>query len=203
MEKIDFKKQLAALYNPKNKDWEYIDVPPMNYLMVDGEGDPNKSVEYKQAVEALFSVSYTLKFISKRQMDKDYVVSSLEGLWYADDMSVFESGNKDKYKWTMMIMQPEWITNEIILDAIEQAGKKKVLPALTKLYVKKYNEGRCLQLLHIGSYNDEAPKLAYLHHDFMPSNKLDFNGLHHEIYLGDPRKADPSKLKTILRQPIK
>lgn len=203
MDKIDFKKELRALYNPKNKYWEAIEVPKMNFLMFDGEGDPNSSVDYQQAVEALFSVSYAVKFISKREMGKDYVVSSLEGLWYADDMSVFESGKKDKYKWTMMIMQPDWIPPEVISEAIEQTGKKKVLPALSKLYVKQYDEGRCLQLLHTGSYDDEAIKLAYLHHDFMASQKLEFNGLHHEIYLNDPRKVDPLKLKTILRQPVK
>ena len=136
-------------------------------------------------------------------MGKDYVVSSLEGLWYADDMSVFEAGKKDKYKWTMMIMQPDWIPPEVIVKSIEQTGKKKALPALTRLYVKQFNEGRCLQILHTGSYDDEATKLAYLHHNFMPSQKLEFNGFHHEIYLNDPRKVDPSKLKTILRQPVK
>lgn len=156
-----------------------------------------------QAVEALFSVSYAVKFISKRETGKDYVVSSLEGLWYADDMSVFESGKKDKYKWTMMVMQPDWIAKEVILNAIEQADKKKVLPALPNLYIKQYDEGRCLQLLHVGSYDDEAPKLAYLHHNLMPSKGLHFNGLHHEIYLSDPRRVDSPKLKTILRQPIK
>lgn len=203
MSKTDFKKELGALYNPKNKDWEYIDVPPMNFLMIDGEGDPNTSENYRQAVEALFSVSYAVKFISKRELAKDYVVSSLEGLWYADDMSVFESGKKEKYKWTMMIMQPDWISKEIILRAIEQTSKKKSLPALPDLYVKEYDEGRCLQLLHTGSYDDEAPKLAFLHHEFMPAEKHEFNGLHHEIYLSDPRKVDASKLKTILRQPVK
>ncbi len=203
MDKIDFKKEFKEFYSPKNKDWEFIDVPKMNFLMIDGEGDPNNSLDYKQAVEALFSVSYTVKFISKRQIGKDYIVPSLEGLWYADDMSVFESGKKDKFKWTMMIMQPDWITKEIILDAIEQTAKKKTLPSLNKLYIKQYKEGRCLQLLHIGSYDDEASKLAYLHYNLMPSEKLNFNGLHHEIYLSDPRKVDSSKLKTILRQPVK
>ncbi len=175
----------------------------MNFLMIDGLSDPNTSVDYSQAVEALFSVSYAVKFMSKREMSKDYVVSSLEGLWYADDMSVFESGKKDKYKWTMMVMEPDWISPEVISEAIKQAGKKKVLPALSQLYIKQFDEGRCLQLLHVGSYDDEAAKLSYLHHEFMPSQKLEFNGLHHEIYLNDPRKVDASKLKTILRQPVK
>lgn len=203
MDKIDFKKEFKELYSPKNTDWEFIDVPKMNYLMIDGEGDPNSSVDYKQAVEALFAVSYAVKFMSKKNIGKDYVVSSLEGLWYADDMAVFASGKKDKFKWTMMIMQPDWITAEMIDQAIVQTGKKKDLAALPNIYSKTLNEGKCLQLMHVGSYDDEAPKLAYLHQDFMPKEKLDFNGLHHEIYLSDPRKVDSSKLKTILRQPVK
>lgn len=203
MDKIDFKKTLGNLYNPKNKDWELVDIPAMNFLMCDGGGDPNTAPAYKEAVEALYSVSYPLKFTSKREMGKDYTVPPLEGLWYADDMSVFVKKNKEAYKWTMMIMQPSWLTAEMVTAAIKTAGSKKNLPALAKLRFEKYTEGKCLQLLHIGSYDDEAPKLAYLHDDYMPAHNLKFNGHHHEIYLGDPRKSAPEKLKTILRQPVK
>jgi hypothetical protein len=202
MEKIDFKKELKQLYSPKNTDWDLITPPKMSFLMIDGKGNPNTAKEYADAVEALFAVSYAVKFMSKREMDKDYVVSALEGLWYADDMSVFESGNKDEFKWTMMIMQPDWITKTVISRAIDQINDKKNLPSTSKLYFKEYEEGLSMQVLHIGSYDDEAPKLARLHHEIMPSKKLKFNGLHHEIYLSDPRKVDPSKLKTILRQPV-
>lgn len=203
MEKIDFKKTLSHLYNPKNKDWEMVDVPAINFLMCDGEGDPNTAQAYKEAVEALYSVSYPVKFTSKRELGKDYAIPPLEGLWYADDMSIFVKKNKDAYKWTMMIMQPEWITAKMISAAIKAAGQKKNLPALPKLRFEKYAEGKCLQLLHIGPYDAEAPKLAYLHDEYMPAHGLKFNGHHHEIYLGDPRKAAPEKLKTILRQPVK
>lgn len=203
MDKVDFKKSLKNLYSPKNKDWDFIDVPKMNFLMCDGEGNPNTAESYRQAVEALYATSYTVKFISKRELEKDYVVNPLEGLWYADDMSVFVMKNKDAYKWTMMIMQPEWISPEIINRAIESVKNKKDHPALSKIRFEPYDEGKCLQLLHIGSYDDEAPKLAYLHDEYMPEHSLTFNGHHHEIYISDPRKTPAAKLKTILRQPIK
>jgi hypothetical protein len=202
MDKIDFKKTLKDLYSPKNKDWEFVDVPTMNFLMIDGEGNPNTVEAYKNAVEALFSTSYTVKFMSKRELGKDYVVAPLEGLWYADDPTVFVKKNKDAYTWTMMIMQPEWITKEMIGRAITAASKKRDLPALSKLRFEPYREGKSLQLMHIGSYDDEAPKLAYLHDELMPERGLKFNGDHHEIYIGDPRKTPPERLKTILRQPV-
>jgi hypothetical protein len=202
MDKVDFKKTLSNLYNPKNMDWEYVDVPTMNFLMIDGQGDPNTAQAYVEAVEALYAVSYTLKFISKRELGKDYVVAPLEGLWNADDPSIFRKKEKSAYKWTMMIMQPDWLKQDIISEAIVSAVKKKELPALSKLRFGAYSEGKSLQSLHVGSYDDEAPKLLYLHDTFMPEHKLNFNGMHHEIYLGDPRKVAPEKLKTILRQPV-
>lgn len=202
MDKVDFKKTMPDLYAPKNKDWQEIDVPAMNFLMIDGTGDPNTAKEYSDAVETLYSVAYPLKFMSKKEYGKDYTVSALEGLWYANDMSIFESGNKDAYKWTMMIMQPEWITKEMVDRAITAAQQKKPNLPHNKLRFKSYHEGRSLQLMHIGSYNDEAPKLHELHHDLMPSRGLTFNGHHHEIYLSDPRKTASEKLKTVLRQPV-
>lgn len=203
MEKVEFKKTLPHLYQPKNTDtWELVDVPVMNFLMVDGEGNPNTAKSFTDAIEALYPVSYTLKFMSKRELGKDYGVSVLEGLWYADDMGIFEAGNKDAYKWTLMIMQPEWITNEMVESAISQVKEKKNPPALEKLYFKPYHEGKSLQLLHVGSYDAEAPKLNELHHQYMPAHGYSFNGHHHEIYLSDMRRVAPNKLKTILRQPV-
>jgi len=204
MEKIDFKKTLASLYNPKNTStWELIDVPEMNYLMVDGEGNPNTAKSFADAVEALYAVSYTLKFMSKRVLGKDYGVAPLEGLWYADDMKIFEAGDKDSYKWTLIIMQPEWITEAMITDAIEQVKAKKNPIAFSKLYFKPYHEGSSLQLLHIGSFDAEAPKLQELHCTYMLAHGYEFGGHHHEIYLSDMRRVAPDKLKTILRQPIR
>ena len=203
MGKTDFRKELKHLYDPSAKDFSIVDVPPMRYLMSDGSGNPNVSKEYKDAVEALFAVSYTLKFASKKELGKDYTVLPLEGLWWADDMSLFAKGSKDKWQWTMMIMQPEWITPAMITRAIATVGVKKPGPGLSRLREEVLKEGRSVQIMHIGSYDDEAPVLARLHNEYLPQNGLAFNGKHHEIYLSDPRKTAPSKLKTVLRQPVK
>jgi hypothetical protein len=203
VEKVDFKKELAQLYAPKNKDWELVEVPVMNFLMVDGQGDPNTARDYSDAVEALYALAYAIKFLSRRRLGRDYVLAPLEGLWTANDPAVFENAQKAQYQWTMMIMQPDWITESMVSETMAATRAKKDLPALSKVRFARYDEGRALQLLHVGSYDDEAPKLKYLHAEFMPQHELTFNGLHHEIYLSDPRRTAPSKLKTILRQPVK
>lgn len=203
MEKIDFKKTLKALYAPKTGTFTEIDVPPMNFLMIDGIGDPGKAQSYSEAVEALYSVAYTLKFMSKKTLEKDYTVPPLEGLWWADDMGAFVQGDRDHWRWTMMIMQPDWITEDMFQEAKSAAAKKKQLPALPLMRLEQYNEGRSLQIMHIGSYADEAPTLKSLHEKVMPEMGLTFNGKHHELYIGDPRKTAPEKLKTVLRQPVK
>jgi hypothetical protein len=203
MERLDFKKELAQLYNPKNRQWELVEVPAMNFLMVDGKGDPNTARDYSDAVEALFGVAYAIKFRSKKELGQDYGVAPLEGLWSASDPSVFENAEKDQYEWTMMIMQPAWITDAMVTEAVAATTAKKQLPALSKIRFERYAEGRSLQLLHIGSFDDEAPKLKYLHTEYLPEHNLTFNGRHHEIYLSDLRKSPPSNLKTILRQPVR
>lgn len=203
MTKIDFKKELAKFYNPKNLDWHEVDIPAMNFLMIGGEGNPNASAQYKVAVEALYGVAYPIKFMSKNELGRDYVVPPLEGLWYADDLSIFAAKNKDAYKWTMMLMQPDWITKGVVEVSIETAKKKNPDLPYDKLRFEKYSEGLSLQMLHIGSYDDEAPRLYDLHHKLMPEKNLDFAGHHHEIYLSDPRKTASERLKTILRQPVK
>lgn len=204
MEKTDIKKLLGSYYAPKNTDeWELVDVPAMQFLMIDGEGDPNTAQSFADAIEALYAVSYTLKFMSKRALAKDYGVAPLEGLWYADDMKSFEVGDKAAYKWTLMMMQPEWISEAMIADAIRQVEEKKHPVALTQLYTKRYQEGPSLQLLHVGSFDDEAPKLRVLHDTYMPAHGYEFAGHHHEIYLSDMRRVAPDKLRTILRQPVR
>lgn len=203
MEKKDFRKELKHLYDPSAKDFSIVDVPPMRYLMIDGSGNPNVSKEYKEAIETLYAVSYTLKFASKKELGKDYAVPPLEGLWWADDMSLFAKGSKDKWRWTMMIMQPEWITPAMIAKAIETVRVKKPVPALSLLREEVLKEGRSAQIMHLGSYDDEVPVLARLHNEYLPQNGLVFNGKHHEIYISDPRKTAPNKLKTVLRQPVK
>jgi len=203
MLKVDFKRELKNLYAAPAKDFTIADVPPMHYLMIDGLGDPNTSQSYKDAIEALYAASYTIKFASKNGLGRDYTVPPLEGLWWADDMTSFTRGEKSAWRWTMMIMRPDWITPPMIESAIATLQAKKALPALSLLRDERLDEGRSVQIMHIGSYADEAPVLARLHHEFMPKHGLTFNGKHHEIYLSDARKTAPGKLKTILRQPVK
>lgn len=204
MEKVDFKKTLKHLYQPGKKDFELVEVPGMQFLMVDGEGNPGTALAYEEALAALYGVAYKLKFISKKQLERDYVVPPLEGLWWAEDMDAFVAGNKDAWLWTMMIMTPDWITGDIYQQALDVVSSGKEPPvALSKLRLENFHEGLSAQILHIGSYDDEAPTLARLHHEWMPENGLIFNGKHHEIYLSDPRRVAPEKLKTVLRQPVR
>lgn len=203
MQKIDFKKEFDYLYKPSAKEFSVVTVPKLQYLMFDGKGNPNTSAEYRVALEALYSVSYTLKFTSKNEIGRDYVVPPLEGLWWADNMSAFTDGRKDAWKWTMMIMVPEWIGKAMVRDAINSVQKKRSNPKLEELRFESLKEGKCVQIMHFGSYDDEAPVLNRLHHVYLPQHGLEFNGKHHEIYLGDPRKTLPSKLRTVLRQPVK
>ena len=204
MSKVDFKKELKHLYRPSAKAFTVVDVPPMQYLMVDGHGDPNTAQAYQEAVEALYAVAYKLKFMSKRQLEKDYVVPPLEGLWWAEDMEAFTVGrDKSAWDWTMMIMQPAWITPQMFAQAVQQVQKAKDLPALPRLRLETYHEGLAVQILHLGSYDDEGPTLHRMHQTFIPQSGYEMVGKHHEIYLSDPRKVAPEKLRTVLRQPVR
>lgn len=203
MSKIDFKTEYKSLYSAPSKDFVLVDVPPLTYLMYDGAGDPNTAPEYQQAVEALYSLSYTLKFMSKRAFGRDYVVGPLEGLWWADDMAAFTSRQKGKWSWTMMILQPDWIIEDHVRAALSEVMMKKGLPGVENTRLEALDEGLSAQILHIGSYDDEGPTLKRLHDDWLPANGLVETGKHHEIYLGDPRKVAPEKLKTLLRQPVR
>jgi hypothetical protein len=203
MDKIDFKKKMKPLYSPNAKEVTSVIVPEMNFIIVDGMGDPNTAQEYTDALEALYGVSYTLKFMLKKgKKSVDYTVPPLEGLWWADDMTQFIKGNKDLWKWTAMIMQPEYVTAALFHEALEQVAKKKQLPAIPKLRFEKFSEGTAAQILYIGPYSDEGPTIERIHQFiFAQGGKL--SGKHHEIYLSDPRKTAPLKLKTIIRQPYK
>jgi hypothetical protein len=203
MAKIDFKKELKHLYKPSAKKVEIVDVPQMNFLMIDGEGDPNTSQEFQDAVEVLYSLSYTLKFmIKKGDLKIDFGVMPLEGLWWTDDMSQFSTENKDNWKWTLMIMQPEYVTAELFNEAAEQVKKKKNPPALSKVRFEVFSEGKSAQIMHIGPFSEEGPTIKKVH-NFIQENGCKLSGKHHEIYLSDIRKAAPEKWKTIIRQPMK
>lgn len=198
-DKFDVKRELACYTAPRGR-FEIIDVPELAYCMIDGHGDPNTAPEYSAAVEALSAVSYAAKFQSKRELHRDYVVGPLEGLWSADDPSTFVTREKSAWSWTMMIWQPDWLPRDLVADAVSRAVAK--VPAAEQVRFERLAEGRAVQTLHIGSYDDEGPTLARLHDEFMPEHGLRFNGRHHEVYLGDPRRTAPEKLRTILRQPV-
>jgi hypothetical protein len=180
-----------------------VEVPAMTFLIADGKGDPHTSRDYSDALEGFYSIAYALKLMSRTTLGRDYVVPPLEGLWSADDPAIFGEADKGKYQWTLMIKQPDWTTQTMFLRAMASAKTKPHLRALSKVRFERYNEGTSLQLLHVGSYDDEAPKLKHLHNEYLPEHNLTFNGRHYEIYLSDPRKTATAKLKTILRQPIK
>ncbi|MCA9987706.1 MAG: GyrI-like domain-containing protein [Anaerolineales bacterium] len=203
MSKIDFKKELKPLYRPSARQFEVVEVPEMQFLMVDGHGNPNTVPAYREAVETLYAVAYKIKFSSKKLLNRDYVVPPLEGLWWAEDMDTFLTRDKDAWDWTMMIMQPDWISTEMFAEGCAAAEKANQPPALSRLRLASYREGLSVQIMHIGSYDDEGPVLAKLHNEFLPGNGYVETGKHHEIYLGDPRKTKPENLKTILRQPVK
>jgi hypothetical protein len=175
----------------------------MNYLAIDGAGDPNSSAVYAAAVEALYTVAYSIKMHSQKELGRDFVVAPLEGLWRADDMSAFTRREKGSWLWTMLIAQPDWVTADMVEAARARAHSKKEQGALDAVALRSIHEGTSVQILHIGSYDDEAPTLERLHHTYLPNHGLTFNGDHHEIYLSDPRRTVPEKLKTILRQPVR
>ena len=201
MEKTDLKSERKDLYTAPAGRFVEVDVPEMTFLAVEGHGDPNTSPDYRHAVEALFAVSYALKFISKLEMRRDYVVLPLEGLWSAEDLTAFVRGDKDAWSWTMLIRQPEWVDDAMLSRARERA-QAKGLPALPLVHRKTLTEGLCVQTLHVGSYDDEAPLLRELHEEQLPARGMTPIARHHEIYLNDPRKTVPGELKTVLRQPV-
>ncbi|GGD71458.1 GyrI-like domain-containing protein [Microbacterium murale] len=201
-DKVDFKKKIDA-YRARKGRFDVIEVPELSYLMIDGHGDPNTSPEFTTAVEALYPLAYTLKFTSKRKLDRDYTVMPLEGLWWADDHAAFTAArDKSQWEWTLMIMQPEWIDHELFADAVATAAAKNPEVRVHEVRFGSYAEGRCVQTLHIGAFHDEAPVLAEMHDVFIPQNGLQMTGKHHEIYFSDPRKGAPERRRTILRQPV-
>jgi hypothetical protein len=202
MVKIDFKKEYKDLYKPKQVEISFIEVPKFNYLAIDGKGDPNISQEYKDSIEALMSMSYTAKFIMKKEHGKDYVVMPLEGLWWVKDMNNFSIDDKSIWNWKSLIMQPDFVKKEHFKQAKEKVAKKKDLSSLDKIEFIKLDEGLSAQILHIGPYIEEGPTVEKLHAE-IEKNSYEFNGLHHEIYLNDIRRTKPDKLRTIIRQPIK
>ena len=202
MQKVDFKKDLDA-YRAERGRFRILDVPDQRYLMIDGQGDPNSSPAFSPAVEALYPIAYTLKFASKRELGRDYVVPPLEGLWWAEDMESFIT-NRDKarWAWTLMILVPGWLDRDLVCGCVEQVAAKNCPARLHDVRLETLSEGRCVQTLHVGSFDTEAEVLRQLHHEFVPGQGLRLAGTHHEIYLSDHRRTAPGRQRTILRQPV-
>ncbi len=204
MEKINHINEFKSIYKqPKNKI-SLVDVPPLNFLMIDGTGDPNDNPDYSEAVSALYAVAYKLKFaIKKGPQAIDYKVMPLEGLWWAEDMSLFTLENRSDWKWRMMIMQPEYITEDLFITNVSSVKEKKGLPKLEDLQFETFQEGLCMQIFHLGPYGEGERETINKLHTYIESEGYQRIGKHHEIYFNSPLRTAPEKLKTVIRQPVK
>lgn len=201
MQKMDIKKDFKSLYQASAKTVVEVYVPTLNYLMVDGQGDPNTAPAYVNAVQALFATAYAVKMhVKKSALAMDYGVMPLESLWWAQDMSKFSIDDKSNWQWTAMIMQPAFVTADCVASAMAEVAKKRPGLDLTPVRFATFSEGRCAQTLHIGPFSEEGPTMAKVHQFIDARGQR--TGKHHEIYLSDIRKAAPSKWKTIIRQPM-
>lgn len=201
--KVDLKKDRPDLYRPPSRDVVEVDVPPMTYLAIDGQGDPNTSAEYADAVAALYTASYATRAELKARAGVEIVVCPLEGLWTSEDPTAFTHRRKGEWSWTMLIAQPDVVTPADLETGLAAAGRRKPELPVDQVRVLELTEGRCLQIMHLGPYDAEGPTLARLHDEVMPERGLTWNGLHHEIYLSDPRRAAPERMRTVLRQPVR
>ncbi|MDP4089824.1 MAG: GyrI-like domain-containing protein [Bacillota bacterium] len=210
MEKMDYKKEYKDLYVPSNKKPVLIDVPEMKFVMVDGCGDPNNNPEFEKSVEALYSVSYAIKMLPKKGIVPEgyieYVVPPLEGLWWIEGSDKFSFTERENWRYTLMIRQPEFVTAELFQQCLMETKRKKNNEKLEEVGFESFTEGLCVQMMHIGPYATE-PETKEVMENFLTENaRRDETGAvrkHHEIYLSDPRKGDPEKRKTVLRIPVK
>ena len=210
MDRLDFKKADRAFYTGKVGRFDRLTAPAWDFLMIDGAGDPNTAPAYARSVAALYALSYGLKFARKSALGRDHVVPPLEALWWADDMRTFQTRQKSAWKWTLCLRQPPDVTPDMLEDiraqVIAKTTRKKDAATdpdtLTRVRFAQFEEGDVIQTLHVGSYDDETPVLAHLHDAVIPGLGLTMRGRHHEIYLSDPRRVAPEKLKTLLRQPV-
>lgn len=201
--KIDFRRKRKELFSAAADGFERVELPAVTYLMIDGKGPPATSEAYRRAIQTLYPAAYGLKFYSKEKLGRDYVVPPLQGLWWAEERDAFTSNRRDEWLWTLMIMVPDWIGPEQLDASLAETARRKSEVDFGPLRMEVLAEGLCLQTLHIGSFADGGPVLHRLHHEVMPREGLTFNGKHHEIYLRDPRRTAPEKLRTVLRQPVR
>ena len=202
MDKLDLKKQYKKLYSPPSKEFTILEIPSLKYIMVDGHGNPNTAQMYKDALQTLYGLAYTLKFHCKKVLEQDFTVMGLEGLWWVPDMQDFSTSRKEDWDWTAMILQPDFITPELFEEARRQLTAKGKGPLADKARLETYNEGTSVQIMYFGPYADEGPTIANMH-AYAIEQGYALTGKHHEIYMNDARRVAPEKLKTIIRQPIK
>ncbi|MBG0787852.1 MAG: GyrI-like domain-containing protein [Anaerolineaceae bacterium] len=200
MAKIDYKKEFKSLYKAPDAP-TLVDVPPLNYLMIDGQGDPNTAPVYSESVGTLYKLAYAIRFLMRDEYALDFGVMPLEGLWWVEDLDEFSYSDKSNWYWTMLIMQPAAVTAEIVAVAREKVVKKHNPPLLPQVRFDSLVEGRSAQVMHHGPYADEKPTIDRLH-AFIESQGLTPHLKHHEIYLKDPTRCAPEKLLTILRHPV-
>lgn len=200
--KVDLTKDLKELYRPSGREPSVVDVPAMNFLMLDGSGDPGNSEEFQDACSALYGMSYALKFILKKEGRTDYKVMPLEGLWWMKGTRNFDAGKRDEWQWRLLIAQPGEVTAADVKAATAQLRRKKNPVALPKVRFRSFAEGKAVQIMYTGPYSEEGPTIQMLRR-FAAESGFKLTGKHHEIYMGDPRRSAPEKLKTIIRQPVK
>ena len=201
MEKELTKEQLNELYLPPADEFVFVEVPRMKLFMIDGEGNPDDE-PFGQALRWLWAVVHPVKRIARERMGKNFVEPPLEGLWWAEDVADLVAGNRDKLKWRMMVPTAEWVSDGMLTEAVVEASKK-LGKAPESLRLDHLSEGRCVQIMHLGPNAEERETIARLHHEFLPAHGLVAHGPHHEIYLNDPRRTAPEKLKTVLRQAVR
>jgi len=200
--KLDLKRSMRRLYFPPQDQPVLVDVPEFAFLMIDGRGDPVTGRTYAEAIEALFAVSFTLKFTIKRlDPEDDYTVMPLESLWWSGERSGFSLQNRRTWRWTTMIAQPPTASEELLAKAVAEVRAKRRLPALGRIRLERFREGLCAQVMHVGPYEDEPPAIEKLH-AFIAEHDYPLRGRHHEIYLSDPKRCAPDRRKTVIRQPV-
>ena len=198
MDKIDLSRELRYLYSASARNIKLVEVPQLQFLMIDGYGDPNSTPSFQEDINSLYSLSHTIKMTFKKMAKgKDFKVMPLEGLWWMDDLH-----HKNDWKWTLMILQPKFVTETYLDHAKDQVYRKKKLSSLDHVRLERLDEGKAVQILHVGPYSQEGSAIGQLH-DYMADNGYTSNGKHHEIYLSDPKRVSPDRWKTILRQPVK
>ena len=197
--KLDLRKSLRDLYSPPSGDVELVRVPPMNYIMVDGDGEPGGK-SFQQAMAVIYNLAYTIKFRAKKVLKKDFTMMAPEGLWWTKGKS-FETSKPNDWLWTLMVVQPDFVTPKLFSEAALEVRERKNPPGLERAHLEKLEEGLCVQTMHVGPYSAEPETIARME-AYAREHGYRLVGKHHEIYLGDPQRSEPSKLRTIIRHRV-